>query len=159
MSLVFKMLEPEEHILRAYLRVNWTSAWRHSSTTTIIFFLLQGDRRSKGVCSIDLRQPRTSRSVWGSVRCLSSWLISLRGVSRLRAMHVIRKDSNVGHQTTKAADFAPVDPHSAEELSVIRRTMKTIFLNARNCRDGGRDENAWCDDVFQPLLSPKCVSR
>jgi hypothetical protein len=85
LSLIFKMLEPGNHIFRAYLRVNWTSAWRHRSTTTIIFFLLSRTKRSGSIGSVDLRHPRTSERVWGSVRCLSSWPISLRGVSRLRA--------------------------------------------------------------------------
>ncbi|KAF1924336.1 uncharacterized protein M421DRAFT_280261 [Didymella exigua CBS 183.55] len=67
--------------------------------------------------------------------------------------HTIKDDSDVGHQTTKPADFAPVDSRSADELSAIWRKVKTIFLNARDCKDGGRDENAWCDDVFRPLLN------
>lgn len=65
----------------------------------------------------------------------------------------IKSDSDVGHQITKPADFDPVDQRSAEELSDIWREVKTIFLNARDCKDRGRDENAWCDDVFRPLLS------
>jgi hypothetical protein len=30
--------------------------------------------------------------------------------------------------------------------------VKKIFLNARDCKDGSRDENAWCDDVVRPLV-------
>ncbi|CAG5180769.1 uncharacterized protein ALTATR162_LOCUS9396 [Alternaria atra] len=41
---------------------------------------------------------------------------------------------------------------SAEELSNIWKEAKKIFLNARDCKDGGRDENAWCDDVVRPLV-------
>lgn len=64
----------------------------------------------------------------------------------------IKEDPDVGYQITKPADFAPVDTCSAEELAAMWRNVKTIFLNARDCKDGARDENAWCDDVFCPLL-------
>ncbi|KAF3031946.1 hypothetical protein E8E11_000328 [Didymella keratinophila] len=66
---------------------------------------------------------------------------------------VIKNDSDVGHQIIKSADFDAVDSCSAEELSAVWEKVKTIFLNARDCKDGGRDENAWCDDVFRPLLN------
>jgi hypothetical protein len=88
LSLIFKMLEIGEHVLRAYLRVKWASAWHHSSTTTILFSLLQCGRRSKSVWNADARQFQISGSVWGRVRCLSIWLISLRDISRLRAIDV-----------------------------------------------------------------------
>ncbi|KAF1969952.1 hypothetical protein BU23DRAFT_601152 [Bimuria novae-zelandiae CBS 107.79] len=65
---------------------------------------------------------------------------------------VIKNDPEVGHQTTKPADFDRSDTRSAEELSAIWKEVKKIFLNARDCKDGGRDENAWCDDVVRPLL-------
>jgi hypothetical protein len=58
----------------------------------------------------------------------------------------------VGHQTTKPADFDRDDARSAEELSTLWKEVKKIFLNARDCKDGGRDENAWCDDVVRPLI-------
>ncbi|KAF1840122.1 uncharacterized protein K460DRAFT_371339 [Cucurbitaria berberidis CBS 394.84] len=32
------------------------------------------------------------------------------------------------------------------------KKIKEIFLNARDCKNGGRDENAWCDDVVRPLV-------
>ncbi|KAI0571336.1 hypothetical protein A1F96_08973 [Pyrenophora tritici-repentis] len=67
-------------------------------------------------------------------------------------LHVIKTDSEVGHQTTKPADFDRSDSRSAEELSTIWKEAKKIFLNARDCKDGGRDENAWCDDVVRPLV-------
>jgi hypothetical protein len=41
---------------------------------------------------------------------------------------------------------------SAEELSTIWKEAKKIFLNTRDCKDGGRDENAWRDDVVRPLV-------
>ncbi|KAK7178074.1 hypothetical protein PSPO01_15874 [Paraphaeosphaeria sporulosa] len=66
--------------------------------------------------------------------------------------HVIKNDPEVGHQTTKPADFDRNDTRSAEELSTVWNEAKKIFLNARDCKDGGRDENAWCDDVVRPLV-------
>ncbi|KAF1962894.1 hypothetical protein CC80DRAFT_530789 [Byssothecium circinans] len=51
-----------------------------------------------------------------------------------------------------AADLDRNDTRSAEELSTIWNEAKKIFLNARDCKDGGRDENAWCDDVVRPLV-------
>jgi len=33
------------------------------------------------------------------------------------------------------------------------KAVKNIFLNAHDCKDGIRDENAWCNDVVRPLLS------
>jgi hypothetical protein len=33
------------------------------------------------------------------------------------------------------------------------KAVKFIFLNARDCMKYSRDENAWCIDVVQPLLS------
>lgn len=59
----------------------------------------------------------------------------------------------MGHQIIKPTDLDPVDSRSVEELSAVWEGVETIFLNARDCKDGGRDENAWCDDVFRPLLS------
>ena len=58
----------------------------------------------------------------------------------------------MGHQTTKPADFDRGDTRSAEELLTIWKEAKKIFLNARDCKDGSRDENAWCDDVVRPLI-------
>lgn len=66
---------------------------------------------------------------------------------------VIKEDPDVGYQTTKPADFAPADAQTHGELATVWTKVKTIFLNARDCKDGGRDENAWCDDVFRPLIS------
>ena len=58
----------------------------------------------------------------------------------------------MGYQTTKSTDFDYNDVRSAEELSDLWKEVKTIFLNARDCKDGSRDENAWCDDVVRPLI-------
>ncbi|KAJ4286952.1 hypothetical protein N0V90_012832 [Kalmusia sp. IMI 367209] len=65
---------------------------------------------------------------------------------------VIKNDPEVGHQTTKTTDFDRIDTRSAAELSTVWNKVKKIFLNARDCKDGGRDENAWCDDVVRPLV-------
>lgn len=61
----------------------------------------------------------------------------------------MKGDHDVDHQITKPADFNPVDPRSTEDLSNIWGEIKTKFLDAR---DRGRDENAWRNDVFRPLL-------
>ncbi|OCK73998.1 hypothetical protein K432DRAFT_387067 [Lepidopterella palustris CBS 459.81] len=66
--------------------------------------------------------------------------------------YIIKNDPEVGHQTTKPADFDRSDTRSTEELSAIWKEAKMIFLNARDCKDGSRDENAWCDDVVRPLV-------
>jgi hypothetical protein len=34
----------------------------------------------------------------------------------------------------------------------VLRKVKKIWLNARMCQWRGRDENAWCMDVIQPLV-------
>jgi hypothetical protein len=41
---------------------------------------------------------------------------------------------------------------SCEELSALWEEVQKIFLNACDCKDGSRDENAWCDDVVRPLV-------
>jgi hypothetical protein len=41
---------------------------------------------------------------------------------------------------------------SPEELSASWEEVKKIFINARDCKDGSRDANAWCDDVVRPLV-------
>jgi hypothetical protein len=66
---------------------------------------------------------------------------------------VIEDDADVGYQATKPADFAHADTQTPGELAAIWTKVKAIFLNARDCKDGGRDENAWCDDVFRLLIS------
>ena len=58
----------------------------------------------------------------------------------------------MGYQATKPADFDRSDARSAEELSTLWNEVKFIFLNARDCDVGARDENAWCDDVVRPLV-------
>ena len=58
----------------------------------------------------------------------------------------------MGYQITKAVDFDSSDTRSAEELSIVWKEVKKIFLNARDCKDSSRDENGWCIDVVQPLV-------
>jgi hypothetical protein len=58
----------------------------------------------------------------------------------------------VGHQKIKPTDFDRGDMRSCEELLPFWEEVKKIFLNARDCKDGSRDENAWCDDVVRPLV-------
>ena len=58
----------------------------------------------------------------------------------------------MGYQTTKPTDFDRSDKRSSKELFNIWKEVKKIFLNARDCKDGSRDENAWCDDVVRPLI-------
>ncbi|KAL9083130.1 MAG: hypothetical protein Q9165_008660 [Trypethelium subeluteriae] len=65
---------------------------------------------------------------------------------------VIKTDPEVGHQTTRPVDFDSSDTRPVEELLRMWNEIKKIFLNARDCKDGSRDENAWCDDVVRPLL-------
>lgn len=62
------------------------------------------------------------------------------------------EDSEVGHQTTKLSDFDRNDMRCVDEMLPIWKEVKKIFLNARDCKDGSRDENAWCDDVVRPLV-------
>jgi hypothetical protein len=38
------------------------------------------------------------------------------------------------------------------DLITLRRKVKFVFLNTRDCNKGGRDEYAWCLDVLQPLI-------
>ncbi|KAF2106054.1 hypothetical protein BDV96DRAFT_339319 [Lophiotrema nucula] len=43
-------------------------------------------------------------------------------------------------------------PADSDELANVWRKVKNIFINARDCKKGNRDENAWCYDVVWPLL-------
>jgi hypothetical protein len=49
-------------------------------------------------------------------------------------------------------DFAytNVQPPDAESLW---QQLEKIYVNARDCDTYGKDENAWCLDVVQPLLN------
>ncbi|KAF1348414.1 hypothetical protein EJ07DRAFT_184824 [Lizonia empirigonia] len=65
---------------------------------------------------------------------------------------VIKSDPEVGYQVIKPADYDSGDIRSADELTALWETVKNLFLNARDCKDCNRDENAWCHDVLQPLI-------
>lgn len=60
----------------------------------------------------------------------------------------------MGYQTTKPTDYDAGDTLSADELTAVWESARDLFLNARDCKDGNRDENASCVDVVQPLLHP-----
>ncbi|KAH7119534.1 hypothetical protein B0J11DRAFT_440129, partial [Dendryphion nanum] len=74
------------------------------------------------------------------------------GLQACELPSVYFNDPEVGYQSIKPADFDHSDMRSAEDLSSIWKVVRTIFLNARDCKDGSRDENAWCDDVVRPLI-------
>jgi len=40
-----------------------------------------------------------------------------------------------------------------EERGKLAYVLQKIWLNAQVCKSRGRDENAWCMDVIQPLVS------
>lgn len=65
---------------------------------------------------------------------------------------VIKSDPDIGYQVIKPADYDSGDMRCADELTALWETVKNLFLNARDCKDCNRDENAWCHDVLQPLI-------
>jgi hypothetical protein len=77
----------------------------------------------------------------------------IRHVVITSVQHTFQNDSDIGHQIIKLTDFDRSDMRSAEELSSLYEAAKNIYLNARDCKRGNRDDNAWCDDVFRPLIS------
>ncbi|PSN58769.1 hypothetical protein BS50DRAFT_368104 [Corynespora cassiicola Philippines] len=75
---------------------------------------------------------------------------------------LIEEDEDFGYQRIEShawsnaaarrlADPA-VDSEEREALAYLLRKVKKIWINARMCQAKGRDENAWCTDVIQPLL-------
>ena len=66
--------------------------------------------------------------------------------------HIIKSDPDVGHQRLKSIDFDLNDTRSAEELSFVWKRVKNICISARDCKDNGKDENAWCDKVVRPSI-------
>ncbi|CCT61205.1 predicted protein [Plenodomus lingam JN3] len=88
------------------------------------------------------------------VNRLGDWLVEGINSSFIPQglQHVIKEDTQVGTQTIKPGDFDRSDMRSAGDMSALWVKVKQIFLNARDCKDGGRDENAWCDDVARPLV-------
>ncbi|KAH4354204.1 hypothetical protein HBH97_254470 [Parastagonospora nodorum] len=66
--------------------------------------------------------------------------------------HTIKTDPDVGYQIIKPGDFDRNDRHCAGEMLTLWQDVKEVFLDARNCKDGSCDENAWCGDVVRPLV-------
>ncbi|KAF2679499.1 hypothetical protein K458DRAFT_117213 [Lentithecium fluviatile CBS 122367] len=56
-----------------------------------------------------------------------------------------------GERTARSLD-PDVNREEREGLAYVLRKVKKIWLNARVCQSRGRDENAWCMDVIQPLV-------
>ena len=74
----------------------------------------------------------------------------------------IEEDQDFGYQRIErhawdqSAARSLLDPdvggEKRERLAYVLRKVKKIWLNARVCQSRGRDENAWCMDVIQPLV-------
>lgn len=65
----------------------------------------------------------------------------------------IEEDEDIGYQFLKNTDFDSQDSSfSNGDLMRWWSSVKEIFLNARDYKNGSRDENAWCNDVVIPLL-------
>jgi len=58
----------------------------------------------------------------------------------------------VGYQPINSTDLNHSDERSSAELLALWKAVKDVFINARDCMAGLRDENAWCDDVVRPLI-------
>jgi hypothetical protein len=75
---------------------------------------------------------------------------------------LIEEDADFGYQrieshawsdsTARTLPDQDVDSGNWEALTYVFKKVKEIWLNARLCEASGRDENAWCMDVFQPLM-------
>ncbi|KAF2023753.1 hypothetical protein EK21DRAFT_118475 [Setomelanomma holmii] len=75
---------------------------------------------------------------------------------------LIEEDQDFGYQrierhawsenTTSALSNPIVDDELRVRSAHVFRKVKEIWLNARVCELQGRDENAWCIDVIQPLV-------
>jgi hypothetical protein len=74
----------------------------------------------------------------------------------------IEEDTDFGYQRIESrawSDSTPqtfsnqdVDNEDQEALTYVFKKVKEIWLSARICQARGRDENAWCIDVIQPLI-------
>jgi hypothetical protein len=67
----------------------------------------------------------------------------------------IEQDMDIGYQRIERLAWdenaAVEDEERARHIRVLRK-VKKIWQKARVCQLRGRDENAWCMDVVQPLL-------
>jgi hypothetical protein len=74
----------------------------------------------------------------------------------------IEEDEDFGYQrierhawseiTARTLSNPSVDGEARTGSAYVLRKVKKIWLNARMCQSKGRDENAWCMDVIQPLV-------
>ena len=55
-----------------------------------------------------------------------------------------------GQHRHRLATFEADD--TLADLCDTLQEVKRIYINARTCSELGRDENAWCMDVVQPLV-------
>ena len=79
-----------------------------------------------------------------------------------RLRQLIEEDVDFGYQrieshawgdsTARSLSDLDVNSQEREALVYVLRKVKKIWLNARMCQARGRDENAWCMDVIQPLM-------
>jgi hypothetical protein len=75
---------------------------------------------------------------------------------------LIEQDTDFGYQRIESHAWSNstartlfdqyVDNGHGEALAYVFEKVKEIWLNARTCQKRGRDENAWCMDVIQPLI-------
>ncbi|KAL5371450.1 hypothetical protein PMIN06_012891 [Paraphaeosphaeria minitans] len=71
----------------------------------------------------------------------------------------IKSDNALGIQTfdrhaftDSPCNLSECNPSLREELRYTLGKVKQIFKRARTCKTRGRDENAWCQVVIQPLM-------
>lgn len=57
-----------------------------------------------------------------------------------------------GDDRARSISDLEVSGQRDEASAYVLRKVKKIWLNARVCQASGRDENAWCMDVLQPLI-------
>lgn len=79
-----------------------------------------------------------------------------------RLRQLIEEDADFGYQrieshawgggTARSLSDLDVSSQEREALAYVLRKVKKIWMNARMCQARGRDENAWCMDVIQPLM-------
>jgi hypothetical protein len=75
---------------------------------------------------------------------------------------LIEEDTDFGYQRIEPHAWSDstawilseqdADNEDREGLIHIFEKLKVIWLSARMCYARGRDENAWCMDVIQPLM-------
>ncbi|KAL5371474.1 hypothetical protein DPSP01_014248 [Paraphaeosphaeria sporulosa] len=63
-----------------------------------------------------------------------------------------RIERHAWDQSTARSLSVTVGGEERKRLAYVLRKVKKIWLNARVCQSRGRDENAWCMDVIQPLV-------